>query len=502
MKKTLTAVAAFLCAVHGAVSSPSADSLVASDPPRYIVEATGKRLNSFISRDIVILAKEYAATGDKKYLDSAVRYMKAAGDYPDWRAREHYLSASYIVDAFADAFDLCGEAIGKADREYLEKVLVKKGLNPTLGHWFWHVTNNWTQACCASVAHAALALEKSYPSLTASYLPRCVEATRKTVAYAYGPDGCYAEGPGYWKFATDKTRKMIEVLKRSRGEDYGLSDIPGYKESFEWFKEMHGPTGEIFNYSDGDLPRTPPSPWNVKETSARIFRGVQPVGIVKGRDFFLAVKGGRANLNHAHMDAGSFVYETVHDGKAVRWVIDPGSERYRRIERAGIAIWNFSQHSTRWGVFRHGPFSHSTFTIDSLLHDVDGNVELSKGDGKAALKADMSGLYRGIWKSAEREWSVNTSLAVRDSFKGVSEERTYVFNFCTKASVKIDGNRVVLESQGRKLVVCADTPGSWSVENVSKPRKSYECPNRGVSRVVFTKRLPPGDSSIGLSFTF
>ncbi len=494
MKTTLTMLCVALAALEPLFAAdPTADELAAREPPKYIVEAAGKRLNSFISRDISILARAYSKSRDAKYLDATVKYMKAAADYPDWRAIQHYLSASYIVDAFAEAFELCGDDMKPDVRMELEDALVEKGLKPASLHWFWYANGNWTQVCCAAVAHAALALRKRFPEKCDKCTRRCVAATKQALA-AYAPDGCYAEGPSYWKFATEKTERMIETLKRYLGNDCGISAMPGYRESFEWVKAMKGPTGRLFNYGDGDgAPEV--GEWAVGKTTRKVFRGVQPTAVVAGSNFYLAVKGGKASLNHAHMDAGSFVFETCSNGKAVRWVEDLGTERYRHIERAKVDIWNFTQSSTRWGVFRHGPFSHSTFTIDSAPHRVDGAVALNADAEPNAIVADMSALYSGIWQGAVRKWSVDEDgeLRLKDSFTGVGKGHVYTFNFCTFAKAEVKGAEVCLAKDGEVLVVTALAKGTWSVEDVSKPRKPYESPNRGAKRIAFTCDLPEGD---------
>ena len=496
MKTTLPLICAALAAFKPLLADPTADELASREPPKYIVEATGKRLNSFISRDISILARAYSSIRDPKYLDCTVKYMKAAAAYPDWRAKEHYLSASYIVDAFATALELCGPDMKAEERRALEDVLVAKGLRPAALHWFWLVGNNWTQVCCAAVSHAALALRERFPEESATCLSNCVRATKSALA-AYAPDGCYAEGPSYWRFATEKTDRMIETLRRYLGSDCGISAMPGYAESFEWVKAMRGPTGRMFNYGDGDSAPEAAS-WNVGETVRKVFRGVQPTAIVAGKGFYLAAKGGKACLNHAHMDAGSFVFETCTGGKAIRWVEDLGTERYRPIERAKIDIWNFSQTSTRWSVFRHGPFSHSTFTIDSAPHRVDGAVSLQADVEPNAVAADMSALYEGIWRSAVRRWRVdeNDELNLKDSFTGVGKGHVYAFNFCTFAKAEVQGLAVRLEKDGESLAVTAQSNGAWSVEDVSKPHKPYESPNRGARRIVFTCELPEGDCEV------
>ena len=88
---------------------------------------------------------------------------------------------------------------------------------------------------------------------------------------------------------------------------------------------------------------------------------------------WLGVKGGRANLSHAHMDAGSFVFEA--DG--VRWAIDLEPPGYQRLESEGLKIWDRSQKSDRWKVYVYRNDAHNTLTVGDQLMRVDATATLS-----------------------------------------------------------------------------------------------------------------------------
>lgn len=62
--------------------------------------------------------------------------------------------------------------------------------------------------------------------------------------------------------------------------------------------------------------------------------GKVPVALIrtgwdKGEGFYVGIKGGTASANHAHMDAGSFVFEA----QGVRWAQDLGMQEYYSLER-------------------------------------------------------------------------------------------------------------------------------------------------------------------------
>jgi hypothetical protein len=92
------------------------------------------------------------------------------------------------------------------------------------------------------------------------------------------------------------------------------------------------------------------------------------------KDYFLALKGGRASTSHAHMDGGSFVY----DAYGLRWAMDLGLQKYNGLEEYGIDLWNFGKESTRWSVFRLNNFSHNVITVNDNIYHFDGGSFLDK----------------------------------------------------------------------------------------------------------------------------
>jgi hypothetical protein len=125
---------------------------------------------------------------------------------------------------------------------------------------------------------------------------------------------------------------------------------------------------------------------------------------------FVGVKGGSAGDNHAHMDAGSFVMEA--DG--VRWAMDFGADDYNRLETAGVDLWNRSQASQRWQVFRYNNMSHNTLTVNDSLHVVAGRAMLTSTSSSAKFMnaiVDMSSVWcrhtRTTRRTLARRWSAS-----------------------------------------------------------------------------------------------
>jgi oligo-alginate lyase len=69
------------------------------------------------------------------------------------------------------------------------------------------------------------------------------------------------------------------------------------------------------------------------------------------------------------MDIGSFVMEA----NDVRWAMDLGSSDYNTLETNGVDLWNMSQTSERWDVFRYNNMAHNTLTFNGKKQLVAGN---------------------------------------------------------------------------------------------------------------------------------
>jgi len=74
----------------------------------------------------------------------------------------------------------------------------------------------------------------------------------------YAPDGGWAEGPGYWHYATSYNVRFIAALEAALGTDFGLARIAGFAEA-GWFPlYMTGPLGFTFNFATAGRARFAP----------------------------------------------------------------------------------------------------------------------------------------------------------------------------------------------------------------------------------------------------
>ena len=194
-------------------------------------------------------------------------------------------------------------------------------------------------------------------------------------------------------------------------------------------------------------------------------------------DIYLAVKGGTPSGNHAHMDIGSFVMEAMD----IRWTMDFGMSDYNNLETNGVDLWNMSQTSQRWNVFRLNNFAHNTLTINGNKQLVTANVPVENLINTATLKSvemDLTPAYKNDVASCRRTASIvsNRYVEIKDVVKAGTKPLTIRWNLLTQAIPQRVSDKVIKLSQSSKTLYLvfagteAVTAKAWS----TKPATSYE----------------------------
>ena len=222
-------------------------------------------------------------------------------------------------------------------------------------------------------------------------------------------------------------------------------------------------------------------------------------------DTYFAIKGGRASSNHAHMDAGSFIYES--DG--VRWAVDLGMHDYNRLEQAGVDLWNMRQDSPRWEIFRLGVESHNTLSFNGHRHDVNGMAEIVEHHDNQRSKGvsiDLTAVFAADAKNVVRtaELDKNDRLTITDRIANGAQAATVSWNMATEADAEIvDTNTILLRQDGKQLYLKLRTKAD--AEAVIRPDhqyKPFEIVDKGVRTVGFDIRLAAGEEAeVEVSFS-
>ena len=509
----------------------------------------GKRLLG-VSRQVLerVLncAIAYKLTDDEEYLRRAESEMVAAAGFSDWNP-SHFLDVGEMTAALALGYDWLYDKLSEDSRRRIEDAIIAKGLlgaEKESQMWFYRRENNWNQVCNAGLVLGALAVAEREPELAAQVVAKSLTSNRLGLK-PYAPEGAYPEGYGYWSYGTWYQVLMIEALRTAVGDDYALDEAAGFKQSAYFMNYMVAPSGRPFNYSDCSVSRRAHNlllAWfavecndmsligcemeSLKSAGLRVMerrflplgllfmsrcvlsnvapmkgnfwygRGEQPLFVYRGGwhssdDVYLAAKGGSASTSHAHMDAGSFVYEWG----GVRWSCDLGAQNYYSLESKGVKLWNMAQESQRWEVFRLGNMAHSTLSVEGERHLCKGFAEMTEvfeSEDCHGATFDMTSVLNGM-RRAERTITIGCDAAVMVTDRVEAEERCLLrWVMCTPAKATIEGKgSILLESNGRKLRVELVAPHRKVKPFIlsNDPTHDYDAPNKGTCRVGFVLDL-------------
>ena len=210
------------------------------------------------------------------------------------------------------------------------------------------------------------------------------------------------------------------------------------------------------------------------------------------KDSYLAVKGGSPLTSHAHMDAGSFIYER----EGIRWGIDLGMQNYLSLESRGVNLWDQFQEGQRWEVFRLGNMAHNTLTINNKRHLVNSYAPISriyKSEDMKGAEVDLISVFADDMEKVVRIIYLNEEddLIVKDELVTGEKEALVTWIMVTPAEAKIIGkNQIELAKDGHRMLLTVAAPDDvemklWSNE----PLHAFDEPNPGSMRVGFETHL-------------
>jgi hypothetical protein len=352
----------------------------------------------------------------------------------------------------------------------------------------------------------------------------------------YAPDGVYPEGATYWGYGTSYAVIAANSLYTALGSDFGISQSSGFMESPVFVKQVTAPSGEFFNFADcGDN-----SPgknavlmaWFAAQTGNHLFfesesfkkpenlgrlagpgliwasqfkaektstletewfgDGKNPVAVFhdEQNDFYLAMKGGKAQLSHGNMDAGTFVFEL--DG--LRWILDPGNQSYYPLNRIGFNLAGHCQDCPRWTLLTKKNQGHSTITINDERFDVEATAKIinfKKGE-KPELTIDMTSLYFGNAEDVKRRFQKenNRSFIVEDQIKTNELTKNINWGLITVADVLLTKNGAIFKQDGKELSLEILEPAElgFSVISLDPPPMGIDKTIEGLKRIEL--RIP------------
>jgi hypothetical protein len=342
------------------------------------------------------------------------------------------------------------------------------------------------------------------------------------------PDGGTKESPSYWRYKEQYFLPFFPAMESALGTDFGLSDVEGFAQTGLYPVYSLGPSGQLFNYSDGGT-NWGPTPgllylskacnvplyaWTYRErfpnaVSPRSMLWHDPRGVredllrlpldhyfsdaevvyLRGswEDPDASWAGFAATDNwdfiHGQLDQGTFCYDALGQ----RWATDFGADNY------GMpGYWDKDLGGVRWKAYRIRAEGHNTLVVNPGATHEDQHpmakgkmIEFSGGGEHPFAVADLSDAYRQ-----------NGALRVRRGVKLVSRRALLVQDELTlKApstvwwflhtqadiAVAVDGARATLSQGGKAITVSLlDAPdGARLIEMAARHLPSSPGPTPG-----------------------
>ena len=502
----------------------------------------------------------YRYTSDKRFLKHAEKDLNALCDSAvAWNCPE-FLQRGELALTLAIGYDWLHADLKSKTKKHIVDVLMSEAFVPAVKPvraGYHYSKHNWNSVCIGGLTTAAIAV---YEKIDTVGLRVVQDAYRfnPNGMHAYYPDGASYEGPSYWNYGTMYQSILLMALEDNLGTDFGLSQAEGFLKSGLFRTFSVGNLNMFFDYADCREKNIPSTPlwylayktcnhgllyneiktylsgkgngyegdrslflalacayrmghFKAEPFSGRVFtaKGIAEQAIVRtgwGRkDSYLGIKGGCARANHAHMDAGSFVFETG----GVRWACDALKIDYgmnaKYFKPNGKALFDSKQNSWRWHLFGSGITSHNVLIINDRLFDVEACATLQKVyDEESCLGAsfDLTTLYGGMVKSAVRTALIcdDSYLEVTDRIVTGEEDVKVRWNFVTKATVTLESDgSIILTQSGQKMRLSTDAPESmcmiWSGDpkDYDTPVKDFDKKIKGVTICGFEFSIPRGE---------
>lgn len=543
--RQLVARSGFLAKMYGIIESRSNELL--NEAPFLKPELSNVNYPRETLGRVFYLAFMYRMTTNPVYAQRAEQELLAvAGHYAEWRP-DHFLTTSEMTLAFAIGYDWLYDFLSENSKNVLLNAMTSKGLEvseTSYGAGYKESVGNWNSVCCACMAASALAIFETDPDHYEEYIANTIEQNIKGVD-AYGPDGGYPEGYGYWHYGTAYQTILFEALRTALGY---TSVIPGATSGFGKTgilpTMLSTPTGVCYPYSDVSFTEANVSSasfWLARQYNRPDWLYVdkklilseslgqqdylwrfnplillysvgldvdaitaptrntwcascdQPIfayrsGFDSSNDVYLAVKGGYPKGGHAHMDSGSFYY--ARDG--VVWSDDLGADSYTLPN-----YWSNSQNGGRWNYFRLGASGHSTLQFDGANHIVTAKAAITdyfEEENRIGATVNLTTTFSGYVSTAARTvYLAGDELHIEDDI--VPSKNTQVsWNLITHSSaVASSDSSLTLSSDGKQMLLEVLSPSDVQLYILDAEGEG-RATNPNHKRVGFTANLTSGQT--------
>jgi len=482
-------------------------------------DVSGRRMLAVSRSALNVIGKcamAYRLTGRDAFAKRAIREAMEAAALPDWNP-SHFLDTAEMALAVALCYDWLYDVLTAEERECLGTALHDKALAVDVDRksygWWMTVPHNWNQVCHGGLAAAAVATAERNAELSERIIRRAERCLPAAMA-VFAPGGAFPEGPGYWSYALDYNAIALAAIEKYRGEPSSLCALPGFREQAFFMDSCTGPTGILFNFSDGsalpdpirrgtfaswwiaerfNLPETlscneralfeeycaSPVPQSRNKFSqngrffpltllflqdvpsrdkarlplCRVIDGENPIAMMRTSwtDPEAWFVGVKGG-SPSHNHGHMDIGSFVFDALGVRWGYELGNEPYAKVEKAGVDLWYMGQRSTRWSLFRYAPEGHSTLQVGNERQVVAKKSSITRWTDAfpATVALDMSYLYVGMGM-AKRTFTLGRNGGLTIAdMMEIEGGKSVTWRMNTKASVRLLGNQAVLSQKDAK----------------------------------------------------
>ncbi len=515
-----------------------ADSIMSEPQLPYKMDKYGALLwtsRAYVYR-LGTLALAYRIYGDRKYLDAANETLVWVCGFPDWHPA-HYLDTAEMTAAVAIAYDWLFAELPHSTKQLVKASIYKNAIYRVLreyekggpGSWAKRETN-WNVVCNTGMVLGALAVAEDYPEEAetilenaAKYMPNCLKL--------FAPDGVCYEGPAYWGYTNRYLSMYLKAVTDNGGDKGKIAELPGISRTAFYQIRTLTPSGHPFFFGNASIGhesfggpayffysklfgQPEVAAWNRNEVAKALhgprmfdqlfflslpwFDSASPkdasavpamevyhnkindIVVFNGNrskkgSVYLVAKGGFPNHAHQHMDCGTFIIES--DG--VLWTEDLGADDY---DLPGF--WDGKPGGQRWKYFRNNNFSHNVINIDHSLQYAGGHAFVCEEHPEAKqpfAKLNLCEVYKEKAKSAYRKFTLlnDRTMEVEDRVELLNAQSKVSWVACTKAQVKVKGNKAHLMRDGKHFYMKIVAPANaafktYPAKNTHKGEKPIE----------------------------
>jgi len=502
-----------------------------------------------ILKRISNLGLVYLLTGNDIYIRRAKDELLNAAAFPHWN-ESHFLDTAELCNAFAIGYDWLYSRLTDPEKRIVRTALIEKGLKAGLrayesDAWWISCSHNWNLVCNGGLLAGALALADEEPGLSGLIVKTAIQNLPFAMR-TYGPDGGWEAGPEYWEYSTRYGCFALDVLKTALGQDFDLSQSPGFPATGLFPIYCSGPLDHYFNFADSHCFREPqpaffwlgrkysldacvqeahrllekhlhagyaPDAFDVvwyqppvktalpQPKKAFLYRGIQTVFLRSSWNdpaaVFVGFKGGSNRADHAHLDLGSFILDAL----GVRWAADLGPDDY---DIPGY--WEMMEGGGRWRLFRLNNRSHNTLVLNDDLQRADAAAKIIKTDfteAKSFAIADLTGAYQPHAESLRRGIALlkDGTVVVQDEIIWTGRARKVRWQVMTDAQLKVSGAGATFTKSGKTCHAKMTAPADVPFETFSAHREPPENSNEGYRLLAVDYQAPEDRTTLCAVFS-